>query len=257
MTSNGSTSGLAAVAASSSSFTVGEDGYIRLASTSTVLPLTVHSKSGSTFVFSDGGSRYLGYTSSSGPGQSSRYLSLGTSSSNWTLSFSNGSASMTAARSSGGGGGSNNTYYFRYSSNYFNISTSSSTFAIYKKITIDSTEEKEVDLTGVSILNYDGFGAYLESQNLIYSETTDQLSREYGTDGTLTFSIVAPEEDQAVEISGIKSDARLGDSFSIGVRFISGITTVVDKTYPVYVVKEEGHKLWLTDAEGNGFIVKR
>lgn len=97
----------------------------------------------------------------------------------------------------------------------------------------------------------------MSGQNLVYNPTTDQTSREYGTDGKLTFSIVAPAEDQVVEFSGIPANAGLGDNFTLGIKYISGITTEINTSFPVYVVKEEGHTLWLSDGQGNGFIVKR
>lgn len=242
MTSTSSSSGLSATA---SGFTVGDDGYIRLSAGSSVLPLTVSSISGSSVVFSDGGSMYLAYASSSGQ---SRYLSLSTSSTTWTVSISNGAASIFYRRNT-------STYYIRYSNNYFNVTTSSAQVAIYKKATVTTTST--VGLSDDPVCGYSDYGAYLSDQNLLYNASTDQLSREYESDGTLTFAILAPAENKVVEFSGIPSKTVLGDGFTLHLTYISGVVTKVDRTFKVNVVKEEGHSLWLADGAGNGFIVKR
>ena len=254
-----SSSGIAAVA-KGTGWTLGSDGYIRLESSTTVLPLTVKSISGSSIVLWDGSSNYLGYSSSSSGGNSgpgggnSRILTLSTTSQTWTVSFSSSSASLYV---SGSGMSSNSKYYVRYNSNYFSLSTSSNTVALYKKTTVESTTT--VDISNDQIVNYSEYGAYLSSQNLVYNSTTDQIIREYESDGaTMTFAIIDPAEDQIVEFSGIPAtDVTLGDSFTLSLTYISGLTTEIEETYTVYVVKEEGHTLWLTDGAGNGFIVKR
>lgn len=240
MTSVTSTSGLSATA---SGFEVGSDGYIRLASGSSVLPLTVSSSSGSSVVFSDGGSKYLACESS---GQS-HYLNLAASTT-WTVSISNGAATISVKSGS-------RTYYIRYNNNHFSVSTTSGTVAIYKKAKVTTTSA--IDFSDDPVFGYSDYGAYLSDQNLVYNASTDQLSREYDRDGTLTFAILAPAENQVVEFSGIPSDAVLGDSFSLHVTYVSGVMKKLDRTYAVHVVKEEGHSLWLTDGAGNGFIVKR
>lgn len=248
MTAAGTTSGIGAVAKSSSSFTVGSDGYVRLAAGTSVGQFTVGSRSNSTITFRYR-SYYLGYTSSG----SSRYLSLNSSSSSWTLTLGN-SAQMYSGR-----GNSKYYFYCNKSSNnaVFTVSTTASSFAIFKKVTVESTESMLVDLSAAAIVNHCDYGAYLGTTNLVYNPSSDQVNREYGTDGTLTFTILDPANEQAVEFTGIPSDTKLGSSFTLGVKHIQGISIPLDKTFEVFVVKEEGHTLWLTDAEGNGFIVKR
>ena len=246
MTGSGSTSGLAGVQKDATGgFTLGSDGYIRLASSTTVQKLTIKNISGSSIVLWDGSSKYL-YMPSGGGG--SKYLQMSSSSTTWTFSISNGAATMYYQ-------GSRNSYYIRLSSSYFNASTASGTFALFKRTTVGSLTS--IDISNDPVCNYTDYGAYLSGRNLVYNATTDQTSREYGSDGTLTFSLIAPAEDQVVEFSGIPSDAGLGDSFQLGLTYISGITTEISDSFTVYVVKEEGHTLWLTDGAGNGFIVKR
>ena len=245
MTGSGSNSGLAGVQkGGADGFTIGSDGYIRLASSSTVQVLTVKSISSSSIVLWDGASKYLYSNTSSG----NRLLQMSTSSTTWSFTISNGKASLyfTSSR---------RNYYIQLSNSAFNVSSSSGSCALYKKTTV--TSSSGINLSNDSVCNYSDYGAYMSGQNLVYNPTTDQTSREYGTDGKLTFSIVAPAEDQVVEFSGIPANAGLGDNFTLGIKYISGITTEINTSFPVYVVKEEGHTLWLSDGQGNGFIVKR
>lgn len=253
MTGTSSSSGLSPVAKDASNgFSLGSDGHIRLPSSSAVLRLYVKSINGSSISLWDGSTYYLGYSSGSGIG-SSRYLSLSTTSRMWSLTFSNNAATLSLKNSSSF---LSTTYYVRYSDDHFNISTSSASVAIYKKTSAATTVT--VALSDDPVLAYSEYGAYLNGKDLLYNATSDQLSREYGNDGTLTFSILAPMEEQVVEFAGIpSSDITLGESFTLQFTFITGITTKIDQTFTVYVVKEEGHTLWLTDGSGNGFIVKR
>ena len=248
MTTSGSSSGFSAVAeGSTSGFNLGSDGNIRLNPSSSVMKLTVESRSTSSITLKSG-SEYL-YIPTSG----TRYLQLSSSSRSWTISISGSGAATLYYK--GSGFGSSSTYYVRYNSNYFNVSTTSATFAIYKKATVTTTAS--VDLSASAVLQYDDYGAYLVGQNLLYGSTTDQLSREYDADGTLTFAILAPAEDQVLEFIGIPSGATFGDSFTLTLKYIKSITTEIDRTFQVSVVKENGPVLWLVDGDGNGFIVKR
>lgn len=243
MTGSGGTSGLA-YTAKDTGFSLGDDGYVRLLSGSAVQILYVKSLSNSTVVLWDGSSRYLYVPTSN----NNRYLQLSTSQTSWTLSISNGAASLYYK-------GTRNSYYVQKSGSYFNATSTQGTCAIYKKTTVNSTAT--LDFSGDAVLNYTDYGAYLASRNLVYNATTDQISREYNDDGTLTFAILAPEEEQVVEFGGIPVQVRLGDSFTLTLKFISGINTELDRSYTVYLIKEEGHMLWLSDNKENGFIVKR
>ena len=146
-------------------------------------------------------------------------------------------------------------YYFRYNNGTFNTSTSSATFAIFKKVTITTPEL--VDLADAPVLEFTEYGAYLTDRTLVYNANTDQLSREYESDGSLTFAIYGPAESQLLEFAGIPADATLGDTFPIRITYVSGVMTVLEADYTVAVVREDGPTLWLADRIGNGFIVKR
>ena len=223
-----------------SGFTFGNDGYIRITEGSTVTPVTLDSKSGSNVTWKNTAGRNLRV--------SNRAVSWSTSSSTWTLSFSSDVATMSCRS-----GFSN--YYLYCDNGTFSVSTSQASFAIFKKITIPATVS--FDLSGAPVLEFDDYGAYLTDRTLVYNGTTDQLSREYEADGTLTFAIIGPAESQLLEFAGIPSDATLGTSFPIRVTYVSGALTVLESTYNVIVAREDGPTLWLADVLGNGFIVKR
>lgn len=106
------------------------------------------------------------------------------------------------------------------------------------------------------VLNYEVFGAYIPGNPLLYDAATDQLSREYADDGTVTFSLLDPVQDAFVEFSGIPVEAAYGDTFTLAVRYNGKVGGAGDATFDVRVVKEEGARLWLSDGT-NGFIVKR
>ena len=241
------TNGLQAVAKDATSgFTLGSDGYIRLPASSAVAVLNIGTISNSSITFKNSSGQYLYMPSGSGAG-SSRYLQFNSSSTAWAISISNGATTLSY-------NGGKTPYYLRYSSSYFNVTNNRSTFAIYKKTTATTTGT--VDMSNATILQYNEYGAYLSSQNLIYNSSTDQLSREYESDGTLTFAILAPAESAVVEFAGIPADAKLGDTFTLQVTYIHDITTELEASYTVAVVKEDGPTLWLSDGT-NGFIVKR
>jgi hypothetical protein len=106
------------------------------------------------------------------------------------------------------------------------------------------------------VLNYEEYGAYIPGNPLLYDPETDQLSREYTDDGTVTFSLLDPVQDAFVEFSGIPAEAAFGDAFTLTVRHHGKVGVAYDATFDVCVVKEEGARLWLSDGT-NGFIVKR
>ena len=170
----------------------------------------------------------------------------------WDISISNGNATISAKVSN------TTTKYLIYnnSRSVFAVSisapgTGNNRVALYRKV-----EGSSLPATDDPILEETIYGAYLAAGNQLYNSGTDQLSREYNSDGTLTFAILAPVEDEVLEFSGIPSQATFGSAFTLQVTYISGVNKLIDKQFNVSVVKEDGARLWLTDGT-NGFIVKR
>ena len=249
MTASPASSGIS----SSPGFTVDSDGYIRLKNESSVAVYTIASRSGSSTVTltlktSDEG--YYLYLNSSGSGSSAtRTLALAQSSgTSWTTDFTNGQARLYARSGQ-------TSYYTTYNSSTsrFNISSSSGYVGIYKKKLLD----KEVAVSQDDpVTDYKEYGAYLVGDPMIYSPSTDQISREYDN-GVVTFAILDPANDLFLEFSGIPANAALGDSFPLTVTRTEGVVSSSCGTFNVTVVKEEGSRLWLAEGSGNSFIVKR
>lgn len=121
---------------------------------------------------------------------------------------------------------------------------------------VNMASAAQVPAMADDVLRYDVYGAYIPGKPMLYEAATDQLSREYEADGTVTFSLLDPLQDGYVEFSGIPADAALLDTFTLGVRSLSRGETAFEDSFEVSVVKEEGAVLWLSDGT-NGFIVKR
>jgi hypothetical protein len=125
------------------------------------------------------------------------------------------------------------------------------------KFSVDMASAEQVETAAAAdVLNYDVYGAYIPGSPLLYDAASDQLSREYQEDGTVTFAVLDPSQDAVLEFSGIPEQAAYQDVFTLTMRYHSKGNGDLDATYNVTVVKEEGAKLWLSDGQ-NGFIVKR
>ena len=125
------------------------------------------------------------------------------------------------------------------------------------RFSVDMASAEENQTPGTAdVLNYEAYGAYISGNPLIYDGASDQISREYNEDHTVTFAILNPDQDASVEFSGIPEQAAYLDAFTLGVRYMAAEEVTYEASFNVIVVKEEGARLWLSDGT-NGFIVKR
>lgn len=225
-----------------------EDGYIRLPENSSVAVLKVATKSGTTLTFGCGSQ----FVQRNTTGQT-HYLYLSSSAREFTTSISGGAATLSYLSNS-----RTTTYSVYYNNSHFNIFSSRSSatrsIAIYKKKTL--TIAGDLDPDNDPILEKEQYGAYLASGDIIYAPFTSQLSRELANQRT-TFAILYPTDQEILEISGIPNGAAKDDSFTIVAVSVNGRRRTTLGTFKVTVVKEDGPKLWLSDFDGNGFIVKR
>lgn len=106
-------------------------------------------------------------------------------------------------------------------------------------------------------------GAYdLAGDSWLYRSGTDLLSRLYPSGGkTVDMRIVNPSDVSAIEICGIPTDAKVGDTFTLSFRYMQLGDTVISSSHAVSVIKvgtddQEG-LVWLREEDGPGFIVKR
>ena len=211
--------------------------------------------------------RYL-YTTSS---TSKNYLYSGTVSTatsnsnkgwaNWMFTAANGMMSITAYSTVNSGGinykhirynGSGNnrliSAYKNTSRNPYTATNSDSPVFVFRK-------EAGVNGNDDPILQNSEYGAYLSSGNFVM-QNGRQLSREYMSDGTVSFAIMEPAAGKIVEFNGIPQNPAKGDSFTLNYNVITG-RSHTDSDFEVSVVKVDGPKVWLSDGSGNGFIVKK
>ena len=177
---------------------------------------------------------------------------------NWTISIAqDGSATIAAPYPTGNTNriilfnhkNQNNLFFSAYTA----TGTGMSLMAIYRK-TLAYYNPYEGD----PVLDSDGYGAYRTEGSLVYVPGTDQLSREYNAGSSkLCFSIVTPSTGSILEMDGIPASPLLGDEFTLQCRSFQGIFTSWEKSYSVKVLRVDGAKVWLSDSNGNGFIVKK
>ena len=102
------------------------------------------------------------------------------------------------------------------------------------------------------------YGCYLGSGlEWTLDEGTDQVTRSYDSDGVLTYTLINPSDVEELEISGYTKSKLKGDSFNVSVNWRKGTTSVHSANYSVTLIKEQGPKVWLSDGNGKGFIIKK
>ena len=209
--------------------------------------LTLEAGSGGLWAFKEGNA-YLAASSS-------RSNQIGTSTtvnsnSSWSVSInSSGNATVKASKSS-------------YSRNWLLYNSTSPRFTCYAS-TSNQTKLIQIYRQGASgkpveedpICEKSEYGLYLGARERVYVPGSDQYSREYG--GSQTFTILNLEAREQLEISGYRSSLVKGDKLTVKVLWRKGYTSVMDASYEMTVVREEGAKVWLGDGEGNGFIIKK
>ncbi len=211
----------------------------------TVLTLEAGSASG-TWAFKDD-SNYLASAASSNYLKNS---STKNANSSWSVSItSEGLATIQAQAGS---------------STYLSYNTGSPRFSCYS-----NTDQKKVSIyrrssggsavsTNDPMLQETEYGAYL-GENLTWqlSAGTDQMVRSYSSD-VLTFTLIKPDTVEELEISGYtKSKAKGDPAFAVTVNWRRGISTVLSGQYSMMIIKEAGPKVWLSDGQGHGVIIKK
>jgi|GEM_PF-3313747 len=102
----------------------------------------------------------------------------------------------------------------------------------------------------VGIYSYSG-------SDYIFDSSSQQISRRYEKDGTLTFTIMNPSQGTYMSVSGIDPDAAQGSSMDVTMRDKSSTgATARPKTYSVYVLKKQDGCMWLKGSQSPGFLIK-
>ena len=108
------------------------------------------------------------------------------------------------------------------------------------------------------LLSESEYGCYLGTGlNRVLSAGVDQVTRAYNGDGVLTYTIINAAAVEELEISGYSKDKLKGDAVSVTVNWRIGSASVLSSTYTMKVIKEEGPKVWLSDGNGKGVIIKK
>ena len=100
------------------------------------------------------------------------------------------------------------------------------------------------------------YGCYLGGTERTYVKGEDQLVRSY-TGGTLQFVILNATDKEQLVVSGYDPSLAKGGRASVTVQYRRGVNTLLDKSYTLTVVREDGPKVWLGDGAGNGIILKK
>ena len=83
------------------------------------------------------------------------------------------------------------------------------------------------------------------------------LSRSVGADGKEEFSILNSAMKQQLVISGYDPSLSKGGSALLTVTYREGKNVLLSMDCTATVVREEGSRVWLAVAPGQGFIIKK
>ncbi len=106
------------------------------------------------------------------------------------------------------------------------------------------------------VTQYNELGLYLGKQQRLYTAGTDQYVRSYNGNA-LQFVLLEPAAKEQVKLSGFTTGLKPGDAVTVSVDWKKGKTQVLDKEYSMTVLKDESGKLWIGDAKGRGFIIRK
>ena len=190
-----------------------------------------------------------GYLAAGKTGDALRTIAGRSDYSSWVVSISGKEATLKAQKGE--------STYLRYSASNprftcYSSSNKEKGIILYRMVELGSSGAVEEDpLTAQS-----EYGCYIKDAERKYVKGTDQLLRSY-PDGKLEFVILNAKAKEQFVISGYDPNLRKGDLAMVSVWHRKGFDTLLDKTYTLSVVKEDGSKVWLGDGSGQGFILKK
>lgn len=189
-----------------------------------------------------------GYLAADKTGDALRTIAGRSNFSSWEISISGKEAKLKAQKGE--------STYLRYSSSSSRFTCYSSATA-QKGIILYRMADAEVGAVEDDPLTANSeYGSYMKGAERTYVKGVDQLVRSY-PDGKLEFVILnAPGKEQMV-ISGFDPNLRKGDRATVSVQYRKGFDKLLEETYLLTVVKEDGPTVWLGDGSGQGFILKK
>ena len=222
---------------------VSESGLLTDAGNATVLTVEAGAQSG-TWSFHTGN----GYLSAAGSKNVLKESVTKDDYSSWTVSISNGVASVTAQAGASRLLRENTTQprfscYKQNSQNVYDV-------ALYKK---GGTLGPVVEDPLMAMSEY---GSYIIGAKRTYVKGEDQLFRSY-PDGRLEFALLNASTKEQLVVSGYDPTLAKGGKAQVSVHYRIGKKDILVKDYTLTVVKEDGPKVWLGDGSGQGFIIKK
>lgn len=213
-----------------------------ISSTGTASVLTlIEGSSNNTWAFQDSNSYIATSSNKNSLGVSSN---IGATSS-WSISISNGVATIVAQSGS---------------YNYLQYNSSSPRFSGYA-----GTQQNVVlfrrssSASADPLLSESEYGCYLGTGlEWVFSAGTDQVTRSYDSYGVQTYTLINPTTVDELEVVGYKRSFVKGDDVNVTVNWRSGTSTKLNSAqYAMKLIKEQGPKVWLSDGNGHGIILKK
>ena len=108
-----------------------------------------------------------------------------------------------------------------------------------------------------SITDREDPGVYLGGRNVrIYTPGTDQQLRSY-LGKRLEYVLLNPDRSEQIVVSGYREGMKEGDAATVHILWKQGWQEVLSREYAWTVRKEENGKVWLSDADGCGVIIRK
>ena len=211
----------------------------------TVLTLEAGSSSG-TWAFNTGN----GYLASKSSGNALTEVSSKNDYSSWTVSISGSLTTLQA------GAGASNLIKYNSSSPRFSCYKASSKnmvdVVLYRKSSGPSGPVADDPLAAES-----GYGCYLKGAEWTYAKGSDQISRTYTPDGKVEFTLLNAAERKQLVVTGYDPSLAKGQGVRVNVRYRKGSRRILESSFDLTVVREDGSKVWLGDGSGKGLIIKK
>ena len=224
-----------------------EDGLVKDPAGATVLTLRSGSDYGEWLL--DTGDGFLCSVSSGNALSSTSSSSSGMA--NWTISIDEEGVATIQAREGGSRLIRYNQVAPRFSC-YKEASTVTKNVMIYRKsIGVAPAEDDPLAESETA------YGCYIKGYKRVYAKGVDQYSRSYKDDGTVVFTVLNLAEKEQMVISGFDPSLVKGDAATVSVHYRKGRKVLLERSYNLAVVREDGAKVWLGDGSGQGFIIKK
>jgi len=220
------------------------DGVIGDSGAATVLTLGSGSTSG-TWTLSDG----KGYLASKSSKNNLTRVTSVNGNSSWSISIASSGIATIKAQSG--------------SSTYIRYNKTAARFSCYSSATnlLDVCIYKKGSGGGPAaddpLLDYAQYGLDLGGLQRFYVPGTDQYARQYDASGVQTFALLEAEGNEQLEITGYRSSMRKGDRATFTILWRKGLITRLSGNWDLTLVREDGPKVWLSDGNGGGVIIKK